>query len=163
MDNVSISPERARELLDGDLVGVTLAYSRSGYGTIYIAPVENEDTAVAVPVRDKNAGWHKANPEAYMALVDRFNAAPDLARAYLAEHEARVAAEAEAATLRARLAEAEGKVAALTEAVMPFAAVVKQMSLSHLSIQDDDLLKISGKHLLRAYDTLAAVKEAEHG
>lgn len=79
-----LTREQIEELLDSPLKDTKLAYSDEGYGVIYIAPTENEDSAVCVPVRDKNMGWHKANPEVYMALVDRFNAAPDLARQLLA-------------------------------------------------------------------------------
>jgi len=80
----ALTRETVEAMLAGELAGVTLAYSDEGYGVIYITPVENADTAVAVPARDKSMGWHKANPEVYMALVERFNAAPDLAAALLA-------------------------------------------------------------------------------
>ncbi len=75
-----ISPENVARMLEG----VTLAISSSGYGVIYIAPVENEVTAVAIPTRDKDMGWRKANPEVYEEMVRRFNEYPALS-ARLAE------------------------------------------------------------------------------
>ncbi len=73
---------------------VQLAISTEGYGLIYILPIENADSAVAVPARDKDMGWRKANPEVYENLVKRFNEYSSLHEALAAERALRVAAEA---------------------------------------------------------------------
>lgn len=66
-----------KKTLDGRK-NVRLAMSEDGNGTIYVLPENNAGTAVAIPVRDKDMGWHKANPETYQAMIDRFNATSDL-------------------------------------------------------------------------------------
>lgn len=85
------TPEAVTAALEGVtaiLKDVTLAVSTDGTGTIYIMPELTPDSAVAIAARDKDMGWHKANPEIFEAMVDRFNAHEALA-ADLAAHKAR--------------------------------------------------------------------------
>lgn len=105
MTTPKIDPETVADMLDG----VKLVMSDAGYGLIYIAPVENEASAVAVPVRHKNMVWRKANPEVYEEMVRRFNGYHALA-ARVAELEASlglVTAGRDAHAAHARLAEAK--------------------------------------------------------
>lgn len=78
-----VTPEQVAAILKD----VTLAVSTDGTGTIYIMPELTPDSAVAIAARDKDMGWHKANPEIFEAMVDRFNAHEALAADLAAQTE----------------------------------------------------------------------------
>ena len=102
MEANSITPEKAQALLDADN-GFVIALDDDN--DAYLLPDGSPNNLLALPARDDDGSI--LNPVQWENMVARFNAAPDLARAYIAQaaEEARLRSKVEAAE---KLAESGG-------------------------------------------------------